>query len=267
MMMKTNLLSTSFKTLVLGAMSACFSVSLSAQEAAAGGSQAPKYQPPVVCAGYKPGKSNLVGERAGKKVQKAFEAYQADNLDEAILILRETKTSEGFDRAYVNKFLGNLIASKDDGYREALKYLAPSVEEKFLNDGEHAATLKMVADLSLSLSKYNDAIKWYNKWLDFTCKNSGEVHLRIATAYYEMEQYDKVVAPSDKAIQYTPKDKLKSTPYQLKLQSYSERKQYKNALRVAEDLVLAFPTEGKWWTMLGAFYMQNEQYKKSIVDL
>lgn len=222
------------------------------------------YQPPVLCAGYKPGKTNLVGERAGKKVQKAFEAYQAEDLEGAITILKDIKTEEGFDRAYVNQFLGQLVASKEGGAEESLKYLVPSVSQKFLNDAEHANTLKLVADLHIMLGKYEKSIGYYNQWLDFTCKNDGVIYARIATAYYEMEKYPEVIKPADLSIKYTDKAKIKPLPYQLKLQSYNERKQYKNALKVAEELVRVFPDDGKWWTMLGAFYMQTEDYKRAL---
>ncbi len=266
-MMKKNyslLAKSSISALVAGLFAVVLSTSAIAQDKEAKAKPKSVYKPPVVCAGYKPGKTNLVGERAGKKVQKAFEAYQAEDLDEAIRILKETKTKEGFDTAYVYKFLGNLVASKEGGAEESLKYLVPAVATKQLNDNEHAATLKLVADLNIMLTKYQDSIKWYQKWLDFTCKQDGVIYARIATAHYELEEYSKVIAPADNAIKYTDKAKIKALPYQLKLQSYNERKMYKDALKVAEEMVRVFPDEAKWWTMLGAFYMQTEDYKKAL---
>lgn len=251
------------KSATVALIAVMLSMSVSAQEKGKAKAKKSTYQPPVVCAGYKPGKTNLVGERAGKKVQRAFEAYQAEQLDEAITILKDIK-AEGFDRAYVDQFIGQLVASKEDGAEESLTYLVPSVEVKQLNDNEHASTLKLVADLHLMLTKYAGAIKWYERWLDFTCKKDGTTYSRIATAYYEMERYAKVIGPADLAIKYTPKDKLKPLPYQLKLQAYNERKMYKDAVKVSENLVRAFPDDGKWWTMLGAFYMQAEDYKKAL---
>ena len=66
---------------------------------------------PVVCPGYEKGTTNLVGERVGKKVQKACEAYNEDLIDDAITILSEIEPKEDFDKAYVNRFLGNIMAT------------------------------------------------------------------------------------------------------------------------------------------------------------
>ena len=56
---------------------------------------------PVVCAGYKKGPTKIPGQRVGKKVQRAFEAYNNDQVDEAIEILKDIDASDEFDRAYV----------------------------------------------------------------------------------------------------------------------------------------------------------------------
>ena len=76
---------------------------------------------PVQCPGYEKGKTQLVGERAGKKVQKAFEAYNEDRVEEALQILYEADPSDDFDKAYVGRFIGNLLAAKDDAGDKALE--------------------------------------------------------------------------------------------------------------------------------------------------
>lgn len=220
---------------------------------------------PVVCPGYEKGTTQLVGERVGKKVQKAFEAYNTDLTDEAIAILSDIDASEDFDKAYVNRFLGNIMATKDDMGGKALALLVSSVEKKVLNDLEHAQTLKLVADLSLQEKEYQQAVKYYQSWLDFTCKEDPEVYTRMANAYYELKQYDKLIAPADKAIALY--EKPNKNPYVLKLSSYYERKMYKETVGVAEDIVNTFPEEGKWWVQLGQFYLMIEDYKKSLSTL
>ena len=190
--------------------------------------------PPVVCPGYEKGTTNLVGERVGKKVQKAYEAYGEDLVDEAIAQLMDIDASEDFDKAYVNRLLGNMLATKDGQGPKALGYLASSVNPKVLNDLEHAQTLKLIADLSLQEKKYTDAVKYYQAWLDFTCKEDPEVYTRMANAYYELKQFDKLIAPADKAIALY--EKPNKNPYVLKLSSYYERKMYPETVKVAEDI-------------------------------
>ncbi|MBR9793919.1 MAG: hypothetical protein GYB58_19430 [Gammaproteobacteria bacterium] len=220
---------------------------------------------PVVCPGYEKGTTNLVGERVGKKVQKAFEAYNEDLIDDAITILSEIDAKEDFDKAYVNRFLGNIMATKDGMGPKALELLVSSVETKVLNDLEHSQTLKLVADLSLQEKEYEQAVKYYQAYLDFTCKEDPEVYTRMANAFYELKQYDKLIAPADKAIALY--EEPNKNPYVLKLSSYYERKMYKETVGVAEDIVNTFPEEGKWWVQLGQFYLMIEDYKKSLATL
>ena len=220
---------------------------------------------PVVCPGYEKGTTNLVGERVGKKVQKAFEAYNEDLIDDAITILSEIEPKEDFDKAYVNRFLGNIMATKDGMGPKALELLVSSVETKVLNDLEHSQTLKLVADLSLQEKEYEQAVKYYQAYLDFTCKEDPEVYTRMANAFYELKQYDKLIEPANKAIALY--EEPNKNPYVLKLSSYYERKMYKETVGVAEDIVNTFPEESKWWVQLGQFYLMIEDYKKSLSTL
>lgn len=244
------------KSLVVAALTLSSAVALpaAAQSSAA-----------VVCPGYEKGTTNLVGERVGKKVQKAFEAYNEDLIDEAIEILSEASPKEDFDKAYVNRFLGNIMATKDGMGPKALNLLVSSVETKVLNDLEHSQTLKLVADLSLQEKEYEQAVKYYQAYLDFTCKEDPEVYTRMANAYYELKQFEELVEPANKAIALY--EEPNKNPYVLKLSSYYERKMYKETVAVAEELVNNFPEDSKWWIQLGQFYLMIEDYKKSLSTL
>lgn len=217
---------------------------------------------PVVCPGYEKGKTTLVGERTGKKVQKAYEFYGADQVNEALNVLYEIDPSDDFDKAYVKRFIGNLLAAQEGQGTKALGYLVSSVEPKVLNDLEHSQTLKLLGDLSMQENKYTDAIKWYNAWMDFTCKEDADVYTRLAQAYYESKQLDKMIEPADRAIALY--DEPNKNPYVLKLTSYYERKMYPQTVAVAEDLVRNFTEEPRWWTQLGFFYLLVEDFKKGL---
>ena len=133
---------------------------------------------PVVCPGYKKSPTKIPGQRVGKKVQAAFEAYNNDQVDEAITILREIEASDPFDQAYVSRFVGNLLAAKEGQGKVALSYLLDSVKDNHLNDSEHAITLRLVGDLNMQEKQYSDAIIWYDRWMDFTCKQNADIYTR-----------------------------------------------------------------------------------------
>lgn len=219
-------------------------------------------EPPVVCPGYEPQPTKIVGERVGKKIQKAFELYSADMADEALEVLREVKTKDEFDRAYTDRFIGNLLAVREGGQKEALGYLTSAATPGVLSASEQEVTIKNVADLNLQQENFEDAIVWYEKWLDYTCKENATVYLRISNSYYQSKQMEKVIEPADKAIALF--EKPDKNPYILKMSSYVERKQYDKAKDVAEVILQIFPEEGRNWIQLGFYYMQLEDYGKAL---
>ena len=218
--------------------------------------------PPIVCPGYEPEPTKIVGERVGKKIQKAFEFYSADQADEALEVLREIETKNEFDRAYADRFLGNILAVKEGGAKEALQFLTRAAEPNVLSANEQAITLRNVADLNLQEQNFSAAIQWYQRWLDYTCKEDPVVYLRISSAYFNDKKMAEVIAPADKAIALY--EKPEKNAYILKISSYVERKMFKEAIDVAETLLKIFPEEQRWWKQLGYYYMQQEQYAKAL---
>lgn len=229
-----------------------------------GMAQAQLADPPIVCPGYEVQPTKIVGERVGKKIQKAFEFYSADMVTEAIEELRDIKTRNEFDQAYADRFLGNILAvSKGDGQtKEALQILTKAAEPGVLSALEQSETMRNVADLNLQEQNFEEAIVWYNKWLDYTCKEEPVVYLRIANAYYSSKQMEKVIAPADKAISLY--EKPEKNAYILKMSSFVERKMFNEAIEVAETLLQLFPEEQRSWKQLGYYYMQVENYAKAL---
>ena len=217
---------------------------------------------PVVCPDYKRGTTAIVGERTGKKIQKALEAYNNDLVDEALALLYEITAKASYDRAFTDNFIGKMLAGKDGEGKKALQYLKGSVEPKALNDSEHANTLRLVGDLSMQEKEYRQAIEYYDKWMKFTCKQDPDIYTRKAQAFYETKQLAKMVEPADKAIALY--EKPNKNPYVLKMTSFYERKMIPQTIQVAEVLVKTFPDNKQWWSQLGFFYMLGEDYKKAL---
>ncbi|WP_106404041.1 tetratricopeptide repeat protein [Paraglaciecola hydrolytica] len=217
---------------------------------------------PIVCPDYKKGTTNIPSERTGKKVSKALDEYNLDKVDEALTILYEIDTSNEFDRAFTDRFIGNLLATQPKNAGKALEYLNKSVKVKKLNDLEQAGTLRLIADLNMQEKKYADAVVKYKEWINFTCKEDADVYLRIATALYEEQKWAEIIEPINKSIKLA--DKPNKNAYALKLTSYYNRKMYKETVQVAEDTVTIFPDNKSNWTQLGYFYMLVEDYKKAL---
>ncbi len=216
----------------------------------------------IQCPGYQPAKTKLLGQKVGKKLNKAFEAYNQDLVKEAIELLYEIETDDPFDRASVDRFLGQLLVSEPGKRAEAADYLERAVKVKVLNDNDHAPIIKLVGDLKYEAGDYQEAIGWFEKWMKFTCKEDGMTYLKIANAYKELKQLDKVIAPADKAIKFL--DPAKETPYAIKMSVYYEQKKYKEAIDVIETALPLFPDSTAWFKNAGLFYQISENYPMAL---
>ena len=210
--------------------------------------------------------TQLVGPSVGKKVQKAFELYSADDLDGALVLLLEIEAKKAYDRAYVDRFIAVMYATKGDQEDKAIKYLKQAVAPDVLNEADHGESLKLLADLQMQTKDYKEALKNYYAWMEFTGKQDADTYVKIANAYYSTRRLDKIIEPADKAIALYG-DKHNQNPYILKITSYYERKMYKDAVKVLETVVQIFPENKQWWTQLGMFYLLVEDYTKAVQTL
>lgn len=202
-----------------------------------------------------------LGQRIGKKVQNAFELYSADDIKGGLEILLEVEAKDDFDKAYVDRFIGNMYAQEGQ-IDLALKHLKSAKELDELPFDDHKGVIKLIADLSLQEKEYEAALAHYQEYLDFSYDEDPNVYLRMANAHYELKNYDETLAPARKAIQLF--DKPNQNPYVLVMASYYERKMYPEATKAVEDLVKNFPENPKWWTQLGMFYMLIEDYERGL---
>ncbi|KFZ38040.1 hypothetical protein HR45_05895 [Shewanella mangrovi] len=205
--------------------------------------------------------SKAVGESTGRKVQKSFEAYQNGNIDEAISVLLEASPKGEFDIAYVSRMLGNFYAEKGQ-MDKSIKYLKTAVDADVLGGVDHAATLRLYADLLLQEKKYETAISYYRKWMAFTCKTDAVVYRRIAIAYTELKRWDDALKTVDEGIKIS--DKPDKGLYQLKFQSLFNMKKYKEAVGVLEVMVPIFPDDKRLWVQLAQLYLLIEDYDHSL---
>ena len=212
----------------------------------------------------KKAKTRVMGERVGKKVIKAFDLYNEEKLDEAIAMLKELDPSDDFDKATVNRYLGSMYGQKEQ-YKTAIKHLQLAVAPDVLNFADQEQSLKTLGDMYAGTEQYEKAKDAYVAWMDFTGEEDATVYTRIAQANYRLEKYNDVVAPANKAIKLQ-KEPNKG-PYQLKLGSYFELKDYKNMVKVGEEIVRIWPDDKKAWVSLGKYYLQTEDYKTGLATM
>ena len=146
--------------------------------------------------------------------------------------------------------------------KTAIKYLKTAVDADILGGTDHAATMRLYADLLLQEKKFKEAIPYYYKWMDFTCKADAQMYRRIGIAYTELKDWNKVLQVADKGLS------LAESPdkglYQMKLTAYFNQKKYKEAVKVLETMVPLFQDDKRLWVQLAQFYLMTEDYDKSL---
>ena len=160
--------------------------------------------------------------------------YNEEKLDEAIALLKEIDPSDEFDKATVDRYLGQMYAQKEQ-YKLAIKHVAAAVKPDVLNFADQSQGLKLLGDMYAGTEQYAKAKDAYYAWMDFTGEEDDKVYTRIAQANYELKQFNDVLPAANKAIKLAEEPSKAS--YQLKLAAYFELKQYKNMVEVAEEIV------------------------------
>jgi len=210
--------------------------------------------------------TQLVGPRVGKKVQKAFEAYSADDIPGALEILLDIDASKAYDKAYVARMIAVMYATLGNNEQKTIDYLKQAVGPDILNEVDHSESLKLLGDMQMQTKDYKGALETYYTWMEFSGESDGQTYIKIANAYYSLKQLDKVIEPADKAIAAFG-DKPNQNPYILKITSYYERKKYKEAIKVLETVIQLFPDNKQWWVQLPMFYLLVEDYGKASQTL
>ncbi len=215
-------------------------------------------------------KTRLVGPSVGKKMGKAFEAYNLEaedgsNVDNAITLLLDINAKKDYDKAYLDYFIGKLYAQKADE-KNSIKYIDKAISTDLLNKADQDEGLKLLADLQFQGKQYKNAIANYHNWMEFTGKSDANIWMKVAQSNLQLKSYDKVISAADSAIAALG-DKKNKDPYTLKLNAYYERKMFKECIDVLETAVQIFPEVKLYWTQLGQFYAMVEDFPKSLATI
>jgi len=215
-------------------------------------------------------KTKLPGQSIAKKVGKAFEAFAVEvedgtNIDNALAILLDISPRKDYDTAFVNRYIGLMYAQKGS-QKEAIRYLKLAIAPDVLNEKEQGESLNNLAGLQMGEELFKEAIVSYYAWMDFTGESDATVWARIASGHLSLEQYKEIIPAADNAIAAYG-DKQNANPYILKVNSYYERKMFKESVKVLETAVQLFPETKGFWTQLASLYAMTEDFTKSLSTL
>lgn len=206
----------------------------------------------------------LLTEKTYRSLSKAQELMEAEQYTQAGRQLNELlgQTDAGsYDRAVVQQTIGYLYSEQDQYDRAAEAFQQALDADALPEDVTHNLRYNL-AQLLIADGQYSQGIKLMEDWLANERQPENSVYVLLATAYYRVENYSKVVEHIRTAIQ---KDRdPKEDWYRLQLSAHMSLKQYKSAINVLETLITRYPHRKIYWDQLSALYLQQEKEFTSL---
>lgn len=197
--------------------------------------------------------------KVGQQVTLAFDFYELGKSAQALTQLNKISPRSAFDKAYINRFKGNLYWQAGNEKR-AVKALQVAIAEHALEPQQHYQTVRMLADLYLNLKQTEDAIELYNRLI--AQLPSEELYKHLAMAYYQQKSWAKLVDASRNAIRLS--STFNQSVHILQLSGLYELQDYKNASGILVKLTEMDTQTKRWWMQLISTYQLLNQSKKAL---
>lgn len=204
-------------------------------------------------------KKFTLSANVGPQVNRVFELYNLGKSAQALDKLNHIYPLTRFDKAYVNRFKGNLYWEAGEE-EKALKVLLLAVSEEALEDKEQRQTQRMLADLYLNQKQTDNAIDLYQFLI--VGEASTELYKHLAIAYYQKKSWIKLVDATRNAINLSTE--FNQSVHILQLSGLYELNDYKNASITLLKLTQQDPANKRWWMQLAANYRLLKQDKKAL---
>lgn len=193
----------------------------------------------------------------------ARELMQEEAYTRALEILEKLLATDikPYDRAVTYQTLGYIYISMND-YPAAIESFTQALEGGYLPvDVIHQLNFTM-AQLLIQQARYQEGINYLEKWLQDEPGPDKQAWLLAASAYYQLEAYDKMIPMVQKAI--AASDKPDQSLYEMLLAGYFQTGNFSQAGATLEDMIKLFPEKDEYWLQLATSYHRMENYKKAL---
>ena len=168
---------------------------------------------------------------------------------------------KAYDKAVINQTLGYAYNAQKD-YKRSIESFVLSVSTNALpNKVSHEITY-IIAQLYIHSEKYTEGLAYLDKWFEKEANPSADAHLLAASAYYQINQFKKLIPHAKAAIKKS--DAPQQSWYELLIAGYYETKMFRDAALLLETMINKFPDNDSYWLQLVAVYQQNKQEKKAL---
>ncbi len=206
----------------------------------------------------------LLTQKTYEALSKAQELMEQSQFGEAGRRLNEllAQTEAGsYDRAVVQQTIGYLHSEQAQYDRAAAAFQEALDADALPDDVTHNLRYNL-AQILIADGQYSKGIALMEQWLASEGQADNSVYVLLATAYYRVENFSKVIEHIRTAIKNDrdPKEDW----YRLQLSAHMSLNQYKSAINVLEILITRYPHRKIYWDQLAALYQQQEKEFTSL---
>lgn len=227
-----------------------------------------------------------LSEKVLKQLAKVTEAVSPDpekfpdrkpDWQEGIKLLQKMERSckdkcNKYELSQIHRFYGFIYASIEDYDKAIIAYQNIVAQAPEIPVATELESLYYLSQLTYSQDKFNDSIKWLNKWIalsgEFGREVGADIYFLRSTINYSKDDKRAALKDVTKAISIVEgRDKVaKENWYGLQRAIYLEKEDYKNGLTVLEKLVRHYPKKS-YWTQLSGVYGLLERDKDQLHTL
>lgn len=202
----------------------------------------------------------------GKHLNAAIEALNAGNFAaaKAAIAKLDLETLSPYERSRVEQILAAVAHAQDD-YPGARAHLDAALAAGGLNAQEVTHIRFQIAQLHLAQEQWKQGAAALEEWFAVADKPNSAAYYMLASAYYQMQDYARALAPARKAVEMT--DKPQPAWVELVLALYLAQERWNDAIPMLKKLIAATPDNKTYWQQLWSIYGQQENYAQALVML
>lgn len=211
-----------------------------------------------------------MSEATFKRLTEAQEALDAKNYQQALSVLNSMLESgarrmNGNEIGQVNNILG-FVHFTMENYPAAIRaYEQVLAQGENVPEGLEVQTLYTLAQLSFVAEKYQDALRYMERWITRANNPGPEPHIFMGQVYYQMNNYAAATQQIEKGIDLARQRNIavKEQWWALLNFLYFEQEKWPKVLETLEILVRDFPKR-EYWLRLAGVHAQEGNERQSL---
>jgi len=191
----------------------------------------------------------------------AMEENSYHTVIQNLTVYLDKENLKSYDKAVINQTLGYAYNAQEN-YKRSIESFIKAVRSDALPVKVTHELTYIIAQLYIHAEKYTEGLSYLDKWFEKESNPSSEAHLLAASAYYQINQFKKLIPHAKYAIEKS--DTPQQSWYELLIAGYYETKMYRDAALLLETMINKYPDNDSYWLQLVAVYQQNKQETKAL---